>query len=166
MSFTYSGDPADSESDEVRFYLSDTEAPAFLTDEEIQFLLDRWLPVYDSPIMVAAMAAEAISSKFIGETSITADGVSVDVSGLADRFQALAARLRVMYQEHGLGGEVDISNVMVGTSWDPRIRALMFGIGLHDNLEAGQQEYGGVNRYDAPETAQVSYLLEHADGQG
>lgn len=163
MTWTYSGDPGDSAKDEVRFYVQDTDEEfQLISDEEIEYLLDRWTSIYGSVIYTASVAAEMIAAKFTGETSISADGVSVDITRLSERYQQLAGRLRTLYQEHGIGGQIDVSNLLWGFEPDPTIKALMFGIGLHDNLEAGQQEFGGINRFAGPATAQIAYLREHA----
>lgn len=43
MSFSYSGDPADSELDACRFLISDTDsAQVILQDEEIQYIIDTY----------------------------------------------------------------------------------------------------------------------------
>lgn len=149
MSWSYSGDPSSSEVDTVRFYVQDTdESLQLLTDEEIQYLIDEWYTKYESYIYVAAVAAATITNKFTGQVSISADGVSVSVADLADRYRKLAEDLRSTYKAEKAGAELNLDNIMVGYEQDPRIKPLNFGIGMHDNPEAGQQAYGGVLSYD------------------
>jgi hypothetical protein len=145
MAYTYSGDPLDSDKDEVRFLLQDTDPGTLplLTDEEIEFLLDRWLPKYDSVTYVAAVAADTISRKFVGIVSISVDGVSVNTADLAQRYRDLAVQLRNEYVAGQIGAEVPLDNIMVGGRVDYSIAPLNFSIGLHDNPQAGQQDYGG-----------------------
>lgn len=144
MSFSYSGDPSTSDRDELRFTLQDTDAGfQLLTDEELDFLLVKWLEKFPSVTFVASIAAATISRKFTGIVAISSDGVSVSTGDLAQRYRDLAANLRDEYKADQVGAEVDITNLLIGYSLDPSIKPLRFGIGLHDNLEAGQQDYGG-----------------------
>lgn len=146
MSWSYSGDPASSEVDEVRFYLQDTDAGfPLLTNEELSWLIDEWWPKYDSLIYVASVAAATISRKFAGLVAVSADGVSVSTGDLAQRYRDLAMELREQYKAGQIGGEVDIDNLLIGHSPDPTIRPLRFGVGLHDNPEAGIQDFGGLS---------------------
>jgi hypothetical protein len=143
--YTYSGDPMDSDKDEVRFLLQDTDPGTLplLTDEEIEFLLERWLPKYDSVTYVAAVAADTISRKFVGIVNISVDGVSVNTADLTQRYRDLAIQLRNEYVAGQIGAEVPLDNIMVGGQVDYSIAPLNFSIGLHDNPLAGQQDYGG-----------------------
>lgn len=143
MTYSYSGDPSNSQKDEVRFVLQDTDPGLqLLTDEEIDFLIEKWLPRYDSLTYVAAIAAATIARKFVGVVDINADGVSVNAAELMNRYTELAKQLRAEYVAAQIGGEVDLSSIMIGQTPDPRIKPLAFGIGLHDNPEAGLQDFG------------------------
>ena len=145
MTWTYSGDPATSVLDELRFILQDTDtAFQLLTDEELNYLLAAWIPRYDSITYVAAVAAATIARKFTGIVTVTADGVSVDTSSLASRFTEQARALREEYKAAQIGAQVDIENVLIGSSHDDTIRPLRFSVGLHDNAEAGSQDFGGT----------------------
>lgn len=144
MAWSYSGDPGASDKDEVRFLIQDVDTGLqLLSDEEIQFLLDRWLNRYDSVTYVAAVAAATVSRKFVGVLTISADGVTVNAADLVDRYKALAVQLRSEYIASQVGGQIDLSNIMVGQGHDYSIKPLSFAIGLHDNPEAGAQDYGG-----------------------
>ena len=144
MTWAYSGDPSSSDLDEVRFLIQDTDnGLQLLSDEEIEFLLERWLNRYDSVTYVAAVAAATISRKFVGTLSINADGVNVPAGDLVDRYKALAQQLRAEYVASQIGGQIDLTNIMIGQGHDYSIKPLSFAIGLHDNPEAGMQDYGG-----------------------
>lgn len=144
MTWTYSGDPNSSELDELRFTVQDTdEKLKLLTDEELNFLLDQWMPRFDSITYVASVAAAVISRKFAGIVNVSSDGVSVNTADLAQRYRDLAAELRAQYKDAQVGGVLDLANLMVGTTPDPSIAPLRFGVGLHDNPEAGLQDFGG-----------------------
>ena len=142
MAWTYSGNPGYSDKDQVRFYIGDTD-PSFplLTDEEITFLLGQW-DLYNAPLYAASVAAESIGSRFAREVDVSADGVSVQVGQLQQRYVTLASQLRNQY--HSLYGFVDpiaLQNTL-SQDWDPSINPLVFGIGFNDNYLAGRQNYG------------------------
>jgi hypothetical protein len=142
--WSYGGDPAASELDELRFLIQDTDADfKLLADAELQYLIDNWMHRYDSLAYVGSVAADVISRKFTGIVSVTADGVSVNTADLAQRYRDLAANLRDQYRAGGSEASVDMANVMVGVRPDPQIQPLVFAIRLHDNPQAGQQDYGG-----------------------
>lgn len=76
MTFSYSGNPASSQKDAVRFLLNDTEATdVLLQNEEIDFLIGQWSDTYE----IARAGAEIIASKFSRE----ADSVSKTVGDLS-----------------------------------------------------------------------------------
>jgi hypothetical protein len=144
VSWSYSGDPTTTSRDELRFILQDTDINLpLLQNEELDYLIGAWLPRYDSLTYVAAVSAAVIARKFAGVVNINADGVSVDVSNVSDRYTAISAQLRQEYREAQEAGNLDISNIMVGHQWDWDIDPLTFGKKMHDNPEAGQQDFGG-----------------------
>lgn len=131
--------------DKVRFWLQDTDPDVrLLADAEIQYLVDIWMPKVDSLIYVAAKAAEVISVKFAGVVSVSADGVNVAVADISGKYAQAAVLLEQLHRDAQIG-EVDIANLMWGAHRDHGIDPLVFGMGLHDNREAGRQDYGGEN---------------------
>jgi hypothetical protein len=142
--WTYTNNPAASDLDELRFLIQDTD-PDFrlLADNELNYLILRWMPRYDSLIYVGAIAAAVIARKFTGIVTVNADGVSVNTADLAQRYRDMATSLREEYKSIGSEASVDMANVMVGAYKDPSIMPLTFGMRLHDNPAAGQQDYGG-----------------------
>lgn len=60
MATTYSGNPADSSKDAVRFWVEDTAAPFALTDEEIAYVLT----IYPSAQGAASACARALAAKY------------------------------------------------------------------------------------------------------
>lgn len=148
MSFSYSGDPAASDLDEVRYRLGDTDSSnPLLTDEEIQFQIDTWKDKYNSNTWVAAECAETLVAKFAREITYSADGVSVGGNELQDKFTALATTLRNQYNRSQTYGPPDAGGINAGEEFDPSIKPLSFSKGMHDNRRAGQQEYGGDGPY-------------------
>jgi hypothetical protein len=137
------GLPLFTQVDVVRMLVQDTDpAMPLIADLEVQWLVDEWLPKHDSLYMVAAQTAERIAAKFAGVVSVSADGVTVNVSDLYERYIALAEQLRQTHKDAQVGGEVDITNLMWDQNIDWSIAPLSFGVGMHDNLEAGRQDYG------------------------
>lgn len=143
--FHYSGDPGDSDLDEVRFALADVDPDVrLLSDTEISYLIGKWQPFGNgSNLFVASIACDVIIAKFAGVTRVEADGVSVDFTNLVPNYTALGARLRSLYALEQTGAEVDLTNIMWCATEDPSIAPLRFGVGVMDNPEAGLQDYGG-----------------------
>lgn len=142
--WTYSGDPSATALDQVRFWIQDTDpAVRLMSDRELHWLITTWKPRHDSLIYVAAVAAESVAAKFAGVVTVSADGVTVNVADLAERYRILAASLRQLHKQAQVGGEIDISNLMVGHGLEANIEPLVFGMGLFDNGLAGRQNYGG-----------------------
>lgn len=145
MTWSYSGDPSDSDLDAVRFYVQDTDAnDQLITDEEIEFLIAQWSPIYNSNLWIASMAAEAISAKFTREVTYSADGVSVGTNELQQKYDALASSLRDQYKQFDLGDGVDYEDFMYTNVRDNQIKPTIWGIGMNDNVRAGDQEFGGT----------------------
>lgn len=152
MAWTYSGDPSASDKDAVRFYIQDTDVTfQLINDEEITFLLDKWDPqVPDTPLFVAALAAEALAARFAREVSVSADGVSVQIGDLQSRYNELAVKLRDQYKASLQAGAPDYSAYLLDMSWDPSIKPLVFGVGFMDNYEVGKQDYGDYDPGESP----------------
>lgn len=164
--YTYSGDPESSEKDELRFYIQDTgpdavistadpsgwQAPDesnpsgwLISDEEIQFILSEWMPRYDSVIYCAAVTCEIIAARFASQTSVSADGVSVSMGDMQQKYNDLAQSLRDLYKDSVVDASFDMAGIYE-SGYDETIRPLLFGVGMHDNYNAGLQDYGSYMR--------------------
>lgn len=142
MTATYV-DPSESDKDAVRFLLGDTNPDrALVSDGEIEFMLTRWMPVYNTIEGVASTVADTIAARFAREANFSADGVSVGLASLAQQFRDLAANLRTQHKNLLVGGLPDVGGITPGEQTSPDIAPFDFGTGMHDNLEAGRQEYG------------------------
>lgn len=153
MAATYSGHPGESTIDAVRSLLGDTGGDAgdfwLLTDEEITYFDGLVQPVFDSPIMTAAICADILAGRFSGEVSISADGVSISTDQLQNKYLQLGVTLRATYKTLGTPGGYPIAGGIDGfTVHDPSIRPLMFGIGRDDNYRAGSQSSDGRDYFD------------------
>jgi len=150
--WTYSGDPASTTKDAVRFWMQDidTDLP-LMSDIEIAYLVDRYYEGYGSAVYVAAVACEVLAAKLLRQVPVSADGVSVSTGELFTRYNELAKSLRDQYKaESGLDSSPVLSGVLIGESRDPTIKPLTFGTGFMDNWEAGRQNFGD---YDPGESA-------------
>jgi hypothetical protein len=88
---TYSGDPASSTKDRVRFLVGDTVVTdEYLTDTEINAVV-AGQPV---PTWAAAACAEAIAAKLARKCDLTIGATSISLSQRAEAYRDLAARLR------------------------------------------------------------------------
>lgn len=143
MSWSYSGDPSDSTLDEVRFLIQDADdSEPLISDEELTYLIDKYMPQVDSAYYVGSAACEILAARFAREVTYSADGINIQISQLQQQYKQLAEDLRDQYKTTRIGGP-DVGGVLWDEVFDPSIRPLMFATGMHDNYEAGQQDYGG-----------------------
>lgn len=127
MAWTYSGDPANSPRDEIRFLVGDTkETPQSLTDDEIAYLLSK----NDGAIRrAAADAAEAMGAGYV-ELSVTSKkmgdlSLSYAYETTYKRYYDLASKIR-----SGSG----LSGMPIMRDWS----ANQFTVGLMDNDPHGR----------------------------
>ena len=146
MTFTYSGIPGTSIVETVRFLVGDTVATEhFLEDEEIVYLETLW-GNKGTPLYVAAAAADAIAARLTREIDINSDGQSLSLGQLRDRFKDLAVELRHQHEDALVGGSSLYAGGMdAHQSPDASVAPLSFGTGMHDNPEAGNQDYGDIS---------------------
>lgn len=86
MAFTYSGNPANSKLDEIRFLLQDTdEADALLSDQEINFLIKK----YSSVPRLITEACKILLAKFSRYIDETNGKVSFKYSQLTENYRQL-----------------------------------------------------------------------------
>lgn len=92
MTFSYSGDPASSNLDAVRFAIGDTDSvDPLLTDEEINYLL------VGSTVNSAALGAvRGLAAKAAREVDRQVGNLRVSASQRAAGFTALAVRLEAL----------------------------------------------------------------------
>lgn len=94
MAWSYSGNPASSVKDWIRFRLGDKkETPQSLSDEEMEYLITQEVTPYmaasrAAEIMSAAHTATSVTSKQVGEVRL-----SYGYADTARRFSALAKEL-------------------------------------------------------------------------
>jgi hypothetical protein len=142
MTYTYDA-PGVSDKDTVRFLLQDTnEDEALLSDEEIQFAVTKYKDLYGSLEFVAAYLADTLAARYAREASYSADGVSINLAQQAQQFRDLAANLRSQRKNLLVGGFPDVGGITPGEELYPGIKNFAFGTGMHDDLDAGPQDYG------------------------
>ena len=149
MAGTYSYDGAGTtDKDTIRFLVQDTDphnaGEWLVTDEDIQWAYDTWYPLYQSNEYVAAVVADTIAARYAREASYSADGVSISLGPVGDQYRALASSLREMDRQLHVGGFPDVGGMTPGEQLEPGTKPFAFGKGMHDDVEAGPQEFGGV----------------------
>lgn len=140
--WSYSGDPASSVQDSIRFLIGDTDGvEPLLSDEEIKYLVDQWYERF-SVYYTASMAAQSIAARFAREVTLTSDSQTVAASELQSKYAELAVQLMNHHMQLLAGGTVDVGGILVGGQPDPTVLPMAFGTGMHDNPEAGNQDFG------------------------
>lgn len=97
MAWSYSGNPASSALDKVRFLIGDTDTNnQLLSNEEITWLLSEW---NNNAYVAAANAAYSLSAEFSGKSDFSRSvgdlSLSTQYGAQAERYGALASRLMV-----------------------------------------------------------------------
>lgn len=109
MSWTYSGDPADSDLDYCRDKIGDVlEDAPLLTDEEIQTEIDDC----DSRLIACARCARKIAARFSRKVSFTIGRKSKQNSDLAKQYYSLAESL----EQEAMNGTTLAPRPFSGTS--------------------------------------------------
>lgn len=151
---TYSGDPGASDLDQVRFLLGDIDCAgdaALFSDAEIQWAVNTWGPLYGSNILTAAQLAENAAAQYAQSASYSADGVSISLGPVGDQLRTLAASLKNQYAMSSQAGVIiEAGGINVGEGKIGGTKNFMFGIGMDDDPEAGQQDFGGDSPRDWP----------------
>ncbi|NBU90925.1 MAG: hypothetical protein EBS12_05705, partial [Flavobacteriia bacterium] len=94
-------------------------------------MLTQWSETYGAPLFIAAVAAENIAAKFAREVNVSADGVSVSIGELQQRFNDLAVSLRDQYKAKYGNFDPTTALNMFSDQWDPSIPSLVFGVGFN-----------------------------------
>lgn len=138
----YSGDPSAGPIDAVRFWLQDTGATPLLSDPEILYMISVTTDdAGGNPVLVAAHCCSVIRAKYAGETAISGDGITYSGDQLQAKYSQLESGLRAEYARQVSSD----ATPLVGAA-SCRVSP-MFGIGMHDNPEAGWQNYRGYDPY-------------------
>ena len=100
MSYTYSGDPATSLADRVRFLMQDTADPGLITDSELAWvLIEEGSNPYSAAaalcLVVARRYAGKSGSRSIGDVSITYGDLSKTYADLALTLTSRSGRFAV-----------------------------------------------------------------------
>lgn len=147
MASTYSSNPSSSAVDAVRFLVGDTDMDdAKLTDEEIAFLLSEW---GQDNYQAAAAAADHLAATAASWISYSADGNSLSLSELQQKYITLAVELRWAGRRRNrvapYAGGINVGDTEMFDQDDSVVHT-DFGTGMHDNLREGA--YGGTSVRD------------------
>lgn len=117
----------------IRFLIQDTdESQAFLTDEEILWMISTW-GERGSVYYVAARCCQNIATKLAREVSFSSDSQSVSLSELTAKYQSLM--VSYMETDNAMG----VGELFVGGEGGPDSRGPSFGVGMHDDINVGPQ---------------------------
>lgn len=137
MSWSYSGNPASSPTDEVRFLVGDTDkATPLLQDEEIDYTIG----VRGSPLGAAAELARALSAKFARLVDSSVDSTRFSFSqrtkAYADLATALEARVASLEGVMPICGGISRADKEVAVQDSDRITPF-FRRGMDDDRWGG-----------------------------
>jgi hypothetical protein len=138
---SYSGNPANSPVDMVRFLIGDTGEPPMLTDEEIQAMLDLY---GQDPFRAAVACAYSLAARYSGKADKTVGDLSLTYSSVANGYRDLASQIK---GQSGIAssarapycGGISISEKQAVESNTDRVRP-SFTKKQHDNPHAGTQD--------------------------
>lgn len=147
MTTTYSGDPASSSKDAVRFLIQDTAAPWLLQDEEIEYVLT----LYPSPQVAAAQCARAIAMNFarLAKSKKVGD-LSIDYGERAKFYKELADQLEASGNIAGVipySGGISVSDKLTVEQNTDRVKP-PFKVDQFDNPSALNNQRAPVGPWD------------------
>lgn len=127
--WTYSGDPATSSHDELRFRLGDTnENDPLLNDSEIDFCVARGGHMYG----MLALAADAIAFLYSRETNIKISPLQIDYNNRAKMWTMRADEYRKRAAQLGYP-VIQLSQAAKDAEFnDPDRTGPYFRLGMHD----------------------------------
>lgn len=132
MAWTYSGNPASSDRDAVRFLVGDTDT----TDQQLQDAEIDWLLVENpNAQMAAAHACEAIAAKYARLVSTSNLSLSVSAGDRQAHYLALAMKLRKQAQDGG--AEMFVG----GTRYSQKEAREENADEVQPNFEIGEDDY-------------------------
>lgn len=121
MSWTYSGNPADSTLDKIRFYIGDTdENRQLLSNEEIEFVIDEHAYLYNILSILCFRLATVYANeadKQIGQASVASSQKS-----------KMYYRLGVKYEAKSKTEHIPSTDLLPSDTHEA-----IFDIGMHDN---------------------------------
>jgi single-stranded DNA-specific DHH superfamily exonuclease len=140
--YTYEG-PQENQKDEIRFLLQDVREEEWqLSDEEIGYAIAKWESYWSTSEGIASVLADTLAARYAREATISADGVNISLAQVAQQYRDLAANLRAQHKSLLVGGLPDAGGISPYEERSHDIRNFSFGTGMHDDLEAGPQDYG------------------------
>lgn len=105
MTNSYSGDPASSSKDAVRFWTGDTSAPWLLSDEEINYTLTS----YPSTQRAAAACLRKVAASYARKPSRSVGDLSISYSDMAKQYAAAADALEAQANANDATGALPYS---------------------------------------------------------
>lgn len=139
MSWSYSGDPSASNSDNVRFLIGDTDiTDQQLTNEEITAMLTAHGSVY--PAAIACL--EALVAKYARKVDKSMGDLSISYGRLADNYRSMLTDLRrraTIETCTPYAGGISISDKETDEEDSDRV-APTFSVGMHDSEPSNDED--------------------------
>lgn len=115
MTTSYSGNPADSPKDAVRFWISDKGPTNWqFADEEILYVLTQ----FSNPMLAAANCARELAAKFSVKPNKRVGDLAISWGDVAKAYRELAASLQAQ------GNTFNLRVYSGGTSWSDRFKVI------------------------------------------
>lgn len=129
MPSSYSGDPASSAKDFIRFYIYDRKDPWLFTDEEINYAIGEYTNVW----IAASELALVQYAKYADKRDKAVGPLSIKYGETAERWLNLSKILRGKSSRSSSTGAI-----FANASSDPNaaLRGPYFKLGMHDNPAA------------------------------
>lgn len=139
MPWSYSGNPASSALDQVRFLVGDTDTTdQLLLDAEITSLITE----YPNPYLAGAACCEQLAAKFSREVNKSIGHLSVSAGERAKAYLVLAKTLRKRSRAKGLVPYIG------GRSQSDKIADAQDADAVQPNFRIGQDDLPPVNPFD------------------
>lgn len=138
MTWSYSGNPASSNMDAVRFEMGDTDSSdPLVQNEEINYALSKESGIYSA----AARCLEAIARRFAREADNSLGPMRITASQKSKAFAEEAAKLRKKATAYGSPYAGGLSKAEDSTdAADADLKASTFSKGMMDNSSGSSKE--------------------------
>lgn len=135
MTWTYSGNPAGSDLDQVRFLIGDTDTDdQQLTNEEIAYLLT----IYPNPAGAALGAARGLFSKYARYCDQKTGDIDIKYSQRRDAYAALMLQLQLGMAPVPYAGGISVSDKEIDEDDADRVDPA-FSVGMMEIDDAETQ---------------------------
>jgi hypothetical protein len=128
VTYSYSGNPANSQQDELRFLVGDTLSTDYqFSDEELSYLISS----HGNVARAAIEACDGLIAKYARLVTQSVGAISISYSDRMKHYQILLARLKRNLCPIPYAGGISVDD-MNGNNTDTDATQPAFSIGMHD----------------------------------